>query len=56
MLDLAEVLTAIRTIIWAKSNIDQDLQQKTDPPESGTKRSTLIESRFENLKMNIGRY
>jgi hypothetical protein len=40
MLGLAEVLTAIWTIIWSNSNIDQDQQQQTDPPELGIKSST----------------
>jgi hypothetical protein len=56
ILDLEEVLTAIRTIIWSNSNIDQDEQQQTDPLELGTKSSMWIESRTEQLKMNIERY
>jgi hypothetical protein len=42
MLDVAEVLTAIWIIVSSNSNIDQDKQQQTDPPELGIKSSTWI--------------
>jgi hypothetical protein len=41
--------TAICTIIWSKSNINQVYRQQIDPPELGIKSSTWRESKIEQL-------
>jgi hypothetical protein len=50
MLDLAGVLTAIRTIIWSHSNIDQDWQQQAAPLELKNKKFNVDRIKDQTIK------